>query len=81
MPDSEATIGVDFSSKITTLENGKRIKTHVWDTAGQEAFRSITKVCIIRPYLVLRSKNSRIFAGVKELCYVSIASLFLVADD
>lgn len=39
----QATIGVDFSiSDITTLD-GKKIKCQLWDTAGCERFRSITK--------------------------------------
>ena len=36
----DATIGVDFSS-LTLDINEKRIKTHIWDTAGQECFSSI----------------------------------------
>lgn len=41
----EVTIGVDFSVKIKGIDlNNKNytIKTQIWDTAGQEAFRSIT---------------------------------------
>ena len=41
----EVTIGVDFSVKTTNINlNSKNyaIKTQIWDTAGQEAFRSIT---------------------------------------
>ena len=39
----QATIGVDFSiSNIITLD-GKKIKCQLWDTAGCERFRSITK--------------------------------------
>lgn len=35
------TIGIDF--KIKTIQvNGKRVKIQVWDTAGQEQFRTIT---------------------------------------
>ena len=36
-----STVGVDFKSKQMTIEN-KRIKTQLWDTAGQEKFRNIT---------------------------------------
>ncbi len=36
----DATIGVDFSS-LTLDITDKRIKTHIWDTAGQECFSSI----------------------------------------
>ena len=34
------TIGVDFSCKSVFVEN-KMIRIQIWDTAGQEAFRSI----------------------------------------
>ena len=35
-----ATIGVDFSSLTLDIDE-KRIKTHIWDTAGQKYFSSI----------------------------------------
>ena len=39
---SELTIGVDYATKIMDINN-KKIKVHIWDTAGQESFRAITK--------------------------------------
>lgn len=36
------TIGVEFGSKTIDV-NDKRIKLQIWDTAGQESFRSITR--------------------------------------
>lgn len=36
------TIGVDFASKMLKLDD-HIVKIQIWDTAGQEAFRSITK--------------------------------------
>jgi small GTP-binding protein len=36
------TIGVDFKTKFLTID-GKSVKLQIWDTAGQEKFRSITK--------------------------------------
>ncbi len=36
------TIGVEFGSKNINIDN-QTIKLHIWDTAGQEAFRSITR--------------------------------------
>ncbi|MFH4984118.1 hypothetical protein AB6A40_010827 [Gnathostoma spinigerum] len=36
------TIGVDFTMKTLILE-GKRIKLQIWDTGGQERFRTITQ--------------------------------------
>jgi len=40
---SDPTIGVEFGASIISLPNGKAIKAQVWDTAGQESFRSITR--------------------------------------
>jgi Ras-related protein Rab-2A len=38
----DMTIGVDFSSTIINV-NKRKIKINIWDTAGQGAFRSITR--------------------------------------
>ena len=38
----EITIGVEFAAKIIELD-GKFIKIQIWDTAGHEAFQSITR--------------------------------------
>lgn len=38
----EMTIGVEFGAKIINIDNND-IKLQIWDTAGQEAFRSITR--------------------------------------
>merc|ERR1712224_729782 len=40
--DHDLTIGVEFGARFMTIEN-KPIKLQIWDTAGQEAFRSITR--------------------------------------
>jgi len=37
----ELTIGVDYSLKRMEINN-RKIKIHMWDTAGQESFRAIT---------------------------------------
>lgn len=36
------TIGIDFKVKTLTL-NGRKLKMQLWDTAGQDRFRTITK--------------------------------------
>lgn len=36
-----ATIGVDFKAK-TMQSDGKKIKLQIWDTAGQQRYRTIT---------------------------------------
>ena len=38
----DLTIGVDFGSRIIDLD-GERVKLQIWDTAGQESFRSIAR--------------------------------------
>ena len=38
----QATIGVEFGAKNLTIE-GKTYRVQIWDTAGQEQFRSITR--------------------------------------
>ncbi len=45
-PIHDLTIGVEFGAKIIPIEyNGKmyNIKLQIWDTAGQESFKSITR--------------------------------------
>ena len=41
MEESKATVGVEFGSKLFDL-NGHKIKAQIWDTAGQEKYKSIT---------------------------------------
>lgn len=38
----DLTIGVDFGARIIEL-HGERVKLQIWDTAGQESFRSIAR--------------------------------------
>jgi Ras-related protein Rab-2A len=40
--DHDVTIGVEFGARLITLGD-KQVKLQVWDTAGQECFRSITR--------------------------------------
>ena len=40
-PNSKATVGVEFGTKNIILNN-KKIKVQIWDTAGEERYRSIT---------------------------------------
>lgn len=35
-------VGVEFGARMITIDQ-KQIKLQIWDTAGQEAFRSITR--------------------------------------
>ncbi len=53
------TIGVEFGSFVVNLEE-KIIKVQIWDTAGQESFRSITRIfyrnshCVFLTYDITR---------------------------
>ena len=40
-PNYQATIGIDFLSKIMKLDDGRSVRLQLWDTAGQERFRSL----------------------------------------
>lgn len=41
-PIHDLTIGVEFGARMVTIDN-KQVKLQIWDTAGQESFRSITR--------------------------------------
>ena len=41
---SKTTIGVEFSSKMITTEDDLTIKAQIWDTAGEEKFKAVSKV-------------------------------------
>ena len=38
-----STIGLDYRLKIMTLPDSTKVKLQIWDTAGQDRFRAITK--------------------------------------
>lgn len=40
--DHNVTIGVEYGAKVLSV-SGKNIKLQIWDTAGQESFRAITR--------------------------------------
>ena len=42
VPDHDVTLGVEFGTKTFVL-NDQNVKLHIWDTAGLETFRSITR--------------------------------------
>jgi Ras-related protein Rab-2A len=41
-PVHDLTIGVEFGARLVTIDN-QQVKLQIWDTAGQESFRSITR--------------------------------------
>ena len=69
----EPTIGIEFGSKIFKIKTGGEvggdvcIKLHAWDTAGQEAFKSIVRnyyrdICLV--FLVYDITNRKSFANL-----------------
>lgn len=40
---TQPTLGVDFLSKIVETKNHRHVEIQLWDTAGQELFRSVTR--------------------------------------
>jgi Ras-related protein Rab-5C len=42
--ENEATIGASFLSKVIELPNDQSIKLQIWDTAGQEKYRSLASM-------------------------------------
>ena len=41
--DTKATVGVEFGSKIISINN-QQIKMQIWDTAGQEKYKSVSSI-------------------------------------
>jgi len=39
-----STSGASYANKIINLPNSKKIKFEIWDTAGQEKYRALTKI-------------------------------------
>ena len=38
-----STLGLSYVDKIIQIDNNKKIKLEIWDTAGQEKFRALAK--------------------------------------
>ena len=66
--DYQSTIGVEFGAK--TLEINNRIyKIQIWDTAGQENFRSITRAYYknsVCAFVVYDITNRNSFANIQN---------------
>ncbi|EEC46175.1 predicted protein [Phaeodactylum tricornutum CCAP 1055/1] len=42
-PVHDLTIGVEFGARMISVADDTQVKLQIWDTAGQESFRSITR--------------------------------------
>ena len=67
--EHQVTIGVEFGSFGLKVDNGKIIKLQIWDTAGQESFKSVTRIfyrgahCVFLTYDVTREDT---FVNLQE---------------
>mmetsp|Transcript_26126 Transcript_26126/g.46468 ORF Transcript_26126/g.46468 Transcript_26126/m.46468 type:complete len:218 (+) Transcript_26126:1519-2172(+) len=65
----QATIGVEFATRIVPLRSGGTVKAQIWDTAGQERYRAITSAHYRRAVgalLVYDVTNERTFQSAKR---------------
>tara|TARA_B100001758_G_scaffold226027_1_gene218461 strand:- start:360 stop:1022 length:663 start_codon:yes stop_codon:yes gene_type:complete len=65
--DHETTIGVDFQAKTVSSSSGNILRLHVWDTAGQEHFRSIVSAyyrCVAAALVIFDVANRESFTNV-----------------
>lgn len=82
------TIGVEFGARIITL-NESRIKLQIWDTAGQESFRSITRsyyrgaACALLVYDVTRRDSFKHLSSWLEdaRCHGSINMTIILVGN
>ena len=72
--DHTFTIGIDFGTRVVEVQ-GRRVKLQLWDTAGQEAFVSVTRsyytscACAILVYdITCRHTFHRIRRWVERVC-------------
>lgn len=62
MEDHEVTVGVEFGTLLVRIQE-QIFKLQIWDTAGQESFKSITKIfyrgahCIFLTYDITRLES------------------------
>ena len=70
-----ASIGVEYKDKIIVIDN-KKIKLEIWDTAGQEIYRSLTKNFYRQADAFLF-----VFDVTNELSYEHIKDWFLEVEE
>ena len=86
--DHDVTVGVEFGSYLIKVEE-KIMKLQIWDTAGQECFRSITKIfyrgahVVILSYSILQGASfENLTSWLKEVrtqCFPDVM-LFLLGN-
>ena len=87
-PDYEVTIGTEFMAKNIVI-NDRNVRIQIWDTAGQEAFRSITRsyykssTCAFIVYDITEKKTfydvSSWLQDCRDMCYKNIL-IYLIGN-
>ena len=73
-PDEKATIGASFSSKLQIIDN-YNISFDIWDTAGEERFRSVNSIFYKEASICLMVydiTNSNSFQNIRDYWYNSV---------
>ena len=73
-PNEKTTIGASFSSKITIID-GYKISFDIWDTAGEERFRSVNSIFYKEAYvclIVYDITKENTFQSIKKFWYNSV---------
>ncbi|XP_004603776.2 ras-related protein Rab-42 [Sorex araneus] len=68
-PEPEPTVGVEFYSRALQLRAGPRVKLQLWDTAGHERFRCITRSFyrnVVGVLLVFDVTNRKSFEHIRD---------------
>ena len=86
--DHEVTVGVEFGSLIVKLDSTV-FKMQIWDTAGQESFKSITKIfyrgahCVFLTYDISKLESFQALEGwfkeIKSQCDPDVL-VFLIGN-
>jgi small GTP-binding protein len=83
-PIHDVTVGVTFSIKMVQIE-GQDVKVQIWDTAGQEIFRSITRsyyrdsACAIIVYDITdKSSFDKVEEWIRDVCNLAPPDCLLV---
>ena len=87
-PDYEVTIGTEFMAKNISVNN-RNVRIQIWDTAGQEAFRSITRsyykssTCAFIVYDITDKKSfydvTSWLQDCRDMCYKNIL-IYLIGN-
>ena len=75
-PDCPASISSQFSSKVVNITNSKKaIRFDLWDTAGQEKYRSLAKIFYKDARIIIfvyEITNKKSFEGLQNYWYQQV---------